>query len=247
MSLAFVSKSERNVEVKNLYVKIHNNDENIFLTESDVKTFLTANNQPLLTHKFRNISIPQLEKTLNSHSAIQNAEVSGDINGEIKISVTQRTPVCRIINKDGESYYIDSESKLMPLNDNYSARVIVVSGEINEPFARRYQYSVDQIQSNSTFREVSILDDILAVVTKINSDTILSALIHQIHVNESKELELFPAIGNHKILFGASSDVAVKFNKLKLFYTEGLNKADSWTKYSTINLKYKNLVVCTKK
>ena len=60
-------------------------------------------------------------------------------------------------------------------------------------------------------------------------------------------IELFPAIGNQKIVFGNAKDVAEKFNKLKLFYTEGLNKSDSWTKYSSINLKYKNLVVCTKK
>ena len=38
-----------------------------------------------------------------------------------------------------------------------------------------------------------------------------------------------------------------KFEKLKMFYTEGLNKTDGWNKYSTINIKYKNQVVCTKK
>ena len=66
-------------------------------------------------------------------------------------------------------------------------------------------------------------------------------------MNKDRELELFPAIGNHKIIFGNAENIAEKFNKLKLFYKEGLNKSDSWTKYSTINLKYKNLVVCTKK
>jgi cell division protein FtsQ len=54
-------------------------------------------------------------------------------------------------------------------------------------------------------------------------------------------------VGNHKIIFGKAENIAEKFNKLKLFYTEGLNKSDSWRKYSIINLKYKNLVVCTKK
>jgi len=246
-SLAFVSKSERNVKVKNLDISIRNNDENLFLTEVDVKSFLAEKDQPLLANKFKNISIPQLEKVLNSHPAIENAEVSGDINGEVKIAVTQRTPVCRIINLDGESYYLDSQSKLMPLNENYSARVIVASGNIAEPYARRYQYSVNQIKANKIFSEVSVLDDILDVVNHINSDTTLSSLIHQVYVNDERELELFPAIGNHKIILGKAEFIAEKFNKLKLFYTEGLNKSDSWTKYSTINLKYKNLVVCTKK
>ncbi|MBA3665242.1 MAG: hypothetical protein H0W61_13670 [Bacteroidetes bacterium] len=246
-SLAFVTKRESNILVKNLSISIHNNEENLFLTEKDIKEFLTERNENLISSAYKNISVPAVERALNSHPAIENAEVSVDLNGEVKINVKQRTPVCRIINLDGESYYIDSQSKLMPLNDNYSARVIVANGYITEPYARRYQYTVKQIGENKIFKEISVLDDVLAVVNHIQADTLLTALIHQVYVNEEKELELFPAIGNHKIIFGNTEQLAEKFNKLKLFYTQGLNKSDSWNKYSTINLKYKNLVVCTKK
>ena len=246
-SWAFVSKSERNIVAKTLNISIHNNDENLFLSEKDIKKFFIERKDSLLLNQYKNINIPQLEKSLNSHPAIENAEVAADINGEIKIDITQRTPVLRIINRDGESFYIDSQTKLMPLNDNYSARVIIASGNINEPFSRRYQYSIDQIKKSKAFSEVSMLDDIYEIANFINRDSVLTTLIHQIYVNEEKEIELFPAIGNQKIIFGSATDVAEKFNKLKLFYTEGLNKSDSWTKYSNINLKYKNLVVCTKK
>ena len=245
-SLSFVSKSERNVVATSLNINIFNNDENLFLNESDVKQFLKDRNDSLLSVVYKHIDIPGLEKALNSHPAIENAEVSEDINGEININITQRTPVLRIINKDGESYYIDSQSKLMPLNDNYSARVIVATGEIYEPYARRYQFSVSQISKNKLFSEVSVLDDLLDVTNYINSDPCLAGLIHQVNVTADKEFELYPAIGNHKIVFGDGKNIAEKFNKLKLFYTEGLNKSDAWTKYSIVNLKYKNLVVCTK-
>lgn len=246
-SLAFVGKSEKNIIASSLNISIHNNDENLFLSENDIKEFFKERNDALLSSKYENINIPELEKALNTHPAIENAEVSADMNGEIKVDILQRTPVLRIINKSGESYYIDSRSKLMPLNQNYSARVIIASGEIFEPYARRYEFSVEQIKKNKLFSEVSMLDDLLDVATYINADSCLSALIHQVYVNKDKELELFPAIGNHKIVFGDANNIAEKFNKLKLFYKEGLNKTDSWTKYSAINLKYKNLVVCTKK
>ncbi len=246
-SLSFVSKSENNIVANSLNITIHNNEENLFLSETDIENFFNDRKDSILSFQYKNINIPDLERALNSHPAIENSEVSGDINGEIKINVTQRTPVLRIFNKDGESYYIDSQTKLMPLNDNYSARVIIASGEIFEPFARRYQYSINQIKKNKLFSEVSLLDDIYDVSKYINQDSVLIQLIHQINVNSDKELELFPAIGNHKIIFGNAQNIAEKFNKLKLFYIEGLNKSDSWTKYSTINLKYKNLVVCTKK
>jgi cell division protein FtsQ len=71
--------------------------------------------------------------------------------------------------------------------------------------------------------------------------------VHQINVTNEKELELYLAVGNHKIIFGDANDIEEKFKKLKIFYTEGLNKTDGWNKYSVINVKYKNQVVCTKK
>jgi cell division protein FtsQ len=246
-SLRFVSKSERNIVAGSLNISIFNNEENLFLDEEDVKRFLGERNDSVLSVPYAHLDIPGLEKALNSHPAIENAEVSADMNGEVKIDIRQRTPVLRIINKDGESYYIDAQAKLMPLNENYSARVMVASGEIYEPYARRYQFSVDQIRKSEVFSEVSLLDDLLDVTQHIRNDSCLSNLIHQVYVNADKDLELFPAIGNHKIIFGDAKNIAEKFNKLKLFYTEGLNKSDGWTKYSAINLKYKNLVVCTKK
>ena len=38
-SLGFVSKTEREIIAKNLNIQIHNNDENLFLTENGVKEF----------------------------------------------------------------------------------------------------------------------------------------------------------------------------------------------------------------
>lgn len=246
-SLGFVSAKQGSTIVKSFDIAIRNADENAFLTEADVKKFFEDRNEMIISSQLKNISIPELEKALNAHPAVENAEVSENMNGEVKIEITQRKPVVRIINKNGESYYIDSQSKLMPLSDNYSARVIVASGEILEPYARRYQLPVSAIQQSKAFSEVSVLDDIYQVVSYINSDPELSALIHQIYVNSERELELFPAFGNHKIVFGDANNIAVKFNKLKLFYTQGLNKSDTWNRYTVINLKYNDQVVCTKR
>jgi cell division protein FtsQ len=246
-SLGFVSKNEKSTIATSLNINITGNDENPFLSEKDIIRFFSDRKDPILRQKYSGINIPSLERALNTHPAIENAEVSKNINGEIKVDIRQRTPVLRIINKNGESYYIDSQKRLMPLNENYSARVIVASGEIYEPYARRYQFSVEQIKKNKLFSEVSMLDDLLSVAEYINSDSCLTHLIHQINVNKDREIELYPAVGRHKIIFGSAENIPEKFSRLLLFYTEGLNKSDSWTKYSTINLKYKNLVVCTKK
>jgi cell division protein FtsQ len=246
-SLSFVSKNERNIVASDLQIIIHNNDENFFLDEAGVRSFFEEANVPLLTEKYQSIDLPEIEKSLNNHPAIENAEVSADLNGAVKVEITQRTPIVRVINKDGESYYIDSKSKLMPLNENYTARVLVATGEIFEPYSRRYQYPVDYIRKSKLYAEISLLDDILEMSNYINNDSCLSKLIHQLHINIDKEFELMPAFGNHKILFGDTKNMELKFNKLKIFYAKGLNSTDAWSKYASVNLKYKNLVVCTKK
>ncbi|MBK7666737.1 MAG: hypothetical protein IPJ32_04935 [Sphingobacteriaceae bacterium] len=246
-SLAFVNKKEREVKAENIDITVSTTGQNDFVDEDDVKEFFNERQDKLLNAEVKNIDINALEKALNSHPAIENADFSVDVNGDIKINVKQRTPLVRVLTMGGESYYIDTQSKLMPLSDKYTARVLIVNGEIHEPYSRRYMFSVNDIAKNEIFSEVSLLDDIYEMANYITKDTLLNSLIHQLSINKEKEFEMYPSIGNHKIIFGDATDIAEKFEKLKLFYREGLNKTDNWNKYSTVNLKYKNQVVCTKK
>lgn len=245
ISLAFVNKEQRAAKVNALNISITNDAENQFIDEEGVKTYFDERNDKILNQAFHKLDLHQLEKALNAHPAIENAEVNYNMNGELAVKVTQRCPVVRVITTSGESYYIDRLSKLMPLSDNYTARVLIASGAINETYAARYTLAINDIRNNKTFKEISVLDDVLEIATKINADTLLSQLIHQVYVSTEKELELFPAIGNHRIVIGSVENLDEKLNKLKVFYKQGLNKTNSWTKYSVINLKYRNLVVCT--
>ncbi len=246
-SLAFASKKEKTVVAENMSVSVTNTEDNSFIDEEDVKAFFKDRKDSILNTQLKNINVNDLEKALNSHPAIENADVAVDINGDVTVDVKQRTPLVRVVNAFGESYYIDDKSKLMPLNDNYTARVIIATGNITETYSQRYQFSANQIAKNELFSKVSMLDDIYAISNYIAKDSVLKSLIHQINVTNDQELELYPSIGNHKIIFGKAIEIDEKFNRLKEFYTEGLNKTDGWNKYSTINIKYKNQVVCTKK
>ena len=246
-SLAFATKKEKSVISENLSVSITNTNDNLFIDEEDVKSFFNERKDSILHAEIKNIDVTKLEKALNAHPAVENADISVDVNGDVNVAVKERTPIVRVFNLDGESYYIDSQSKLMPLNENYTARVLIASGNIYEPYAQRYTTSVNAIAKHLLYSKVSVLDDIYAITQYIIKDSVLTSLIQQINITKDKEIELFPLIGNHKIIFGDAQNIEEKFNKLKLFYTEGLNKTDGWNKYSIINIKYKNQVVCTKK
>jgi cell division protein FtsQ len=245
-SMAFATKKEKQVITENLLISVNNTELNSFIDEEDIKEFFKERKDSILNTEVEKVNVNKLEKVLNSHPAVENSEVAIDINGDITINVTQRTPLVRVINITGESYYIDTQAKVMPLNDNYTARVIVATGHFNEPFVNRNMISIDAIAKHKKISELSVLDDIYSISSHIAKDSVLSSLIHQINITKEKEIELYPSIGNQKIIFGDLIDVEEKLNKLKIFYKEGLNKTDSWNKYSIINIKYKNQVVCTK-
>ena len=74
----------------------------------------------------------------------------------------------------------------------------------------------------------------------------MKAQITAIVFDESNEIVLYPRVGGHKIILGEPEDFINKFRKLKIFYRQGLEKV-GWDRYSMINLKYHDQVVCTKK
>ena len=139
--------------------------------------------------------------------------------------VTQKEPLVRVQNKWGKSYYLDIEGKPFPLSRSYTQRLMVANGNIID--------SVD-----------------VAVVSKvakyIHQNEFWNAQIMQLHINENKEIELIPRVGNHIILLGSEEEMEAKFEKMMLFYQKGVQQT-GWNQYSIINLKYKNQLVCVKR
>lgn len=247
VSLAFVGKKDKKTISNNISINIINTEENNFIDETDIKNYLIESNNLSLNKAKENINVYQIEKILNAHPAIENSEVSTDVNGDVYIKVKQRTPIVRVYSLNGESFYIDNKAELMPLSNNYTARVLVANGYIADQFVDKYSFTIKDLDKYENLKSASMLDDIYEMADYISNDSILNSLIHQIYITKEKEIELFPSIGNHKIIFGEAIDLEEKFKKLKLFYKEGLNKTNSWNHYSTLNIKYKNQVVCTKK
>ncbi len=247
LTLGFVTAEEKEVKGRSLSIQVLNENENYFVDEDDIRSFLKDRNDTLLNQPMKEINVYELEQALNAHPAIAKAEVAVDVNGDVKINLRQRKPLVRLFNTQGDSYYIDTDQRLMPLSENYTAHVLVANGMIGEKYAQFYKYTIRDIEKDTLLKRLSILDDVYAIAAHVANDSLLSSLVQQIYVNKEREFELYPAVGGHKIVFGDGSDIAEKFEKLKVFYTEGLNSINNWNKYSIINLKYRDQVVCTKK
>jgi cell division protein FtsQ len=138
--------------------------------------------------------------------------------------IRQRDPQFRV-DQPGRDYYMDKLGKSIDWTPNYTPRVMMVSGIISYEYARKR---------------------LLPLVTYIQEDPFLNAQIDQIHVGGNGNLTMVPRIGDQLIYFGPPEDYQVKLRNLKALYKEGFNNG-GWTLYKSINLSYKNLVICLKK
>ena len=245
--MGFVNKQQDALLCNALNVSVNQDDDLYFLDKLDVIQLIKDRGDSIVGQPKATVNVSEIEKSLNSHADISNAEVYMSINGEVKVEVKQRKPVVRIINLDGDSYYIDDVGTFMPLSNKYTAKVLIASGILSEPFIKRYPYSISDIGKDSLLNKTSMLDEIYAMANYINADKFWRSQIQQIYINNDRDMEIVPIVGDQKIIFGDTTFMDEKFKKLLTFYRQGLNTTGWWDKYSIINLKFKNQIVCTKK
>jgi cell division protein FtsQ len=245
--LPLIGAKTYNVKCSKVIIDIPNVSDNFFIEKNDILTLLHDKGVKLTGENIGDINEDKLEKLLLMHPSIKNVNIYSTIQGVIKIHINQRTPVLRIINNKNESFYIDEQGKIMPLSTKYSANVLIASGNINLNFTKLLAKQKKLINNNDdTVKTDIILHNLNKMASFIYNNKFWKSQIEQIYVKKNGEYILIPRIGSQKIEFGNIKNYKIKFRNLKALYEQGLPKA-GWNKYKTINLKYENQVICTKK
>lgn len=246
-ALGFVNKKEELIHGKKILVNIDYSNGELFIDREDVLAFLKSRNDTLNGKLLKQVNINRIEKALLTHPAIDAADVSLTIDGNMLINISQREPVLRIYLPAGESFYLDKQGKFMPLSENYSSRVIIAGGNIMQSFSSLQNFNYENVKKNQVLADAYLIDDLFELTQSILSDSLMTALTDQIIVNEKNEFEIIPSIGDLKIVVGNTNNLKSKFQKLKIFFREGMTHVNGWNHYSSINLKYEGQVICTKK
>lgn len=247
VSMGFVNKEQDSLLCKSLDIKVNQDDDLYFLDKMDIAQLIYKRGDSIIGQPKSTVNVPAIKHALSSHPDIANALVFITIDGRLKVEVKQRKPLIRIFNVNGDSYYLDDEGKLMPLSEKYTAKVLVANGNIPENYATNYKQSIDDISKDKEKIKNTMLDELYAMAGYINADEFWKSQVQQIYINNDNDMEIVPMVGNQKIIFGDTAAMDEKFKKLLIFYQQGLNTTGWWEKYSTINLKFKNQIVCTKK
>ncbi|MBU0764281.1 MAG: hypothetical protein KJ607_05550 [Bacteroidetes bacterium] len=245
-ALSFISGEINGARCRSVEVRILDETGNRFVDKNEVLNIITDAGIRLMNQPFDSINLDRLEALITRHPQIRGTEVYGTPSGQLRIDIDQRSPAVRIVNMTGESYYIDTDGMPMKLSDKYTSHVLVANGRIEEPYSALAGKNMGEMEAVSPLAEKFVADDIFRLAMFIRADPFWNAQIDQVFINRKREIELIPMVGAHVIILGTTDEIEEKFENLEMLYRRGLSKV-GWTKYSTINLKYKNQVVCTKR
>lgn len=244
VTLGFVNRKQKTLKCRFVDVSIDDNNQHEFIDVSEVGALISKHGH-LEGKPIGSINTSLLEKIILSNPFVDKAEVYSSVDGELHVQVMQRDPVVRIINMHNEQFYIDTEGRFMPVSARYTPPVIVANGYIFNTYAELKINDSAPDSLTDTLSVPRVINQVYALARYVEADSFWSANTEQIYVNERQELELIPRVGNHRILIGDTTDLSGKFNRLLVFYREGLSKT-GWNNYSIINLKFHDQVVCTK-
>jgi len=193
-----------------------------FVKQETVNKLLIENKQDASSIQKVNLDLNTLEATLDAQEMIEKSDVFVTIDGVLKAVVKQKTPIARVFGSKG-SFYIDYKGNRMQLSTNFTARVPLVSGEINK---KNYE-------------------DLTGLFRLIYDDTFLKKNIIGIQIMPNGSLKMLNRNFDYQIDFGKLINVERKFKNYKAFFQKAVLDSSLY-KYKKIDLRFTEQVVCTK-
>jgi cell division protein FtsQ len=227
---------------RGIRISIADSSDYHFVTKRDIQNTINGTTGGILGKPVKEIAVDQIEAGMNEkYRELKVAEVYTTIDGTLHVYADQRNPIMRVMPGSGGDYYIDVEGVVVRRRNLYTPRLHIVGGNIIIN-----QAMLNGISILDTSIKNSILKDIYHLVRYINGDNFWSAQVDQIYVDRNDEIDIIPRVGNHIVHLGTSENFEGKLKNLGVFYDKVLPEV-GWNKYSTINLAFKDQIVCRRR
>ena len=221
---AFNKPDELGAACSEVKIDIQRDVTDGFLNADEVKKFLEYNKAYPLGKPLREIDTRHIEDILRQSPFVETAECYKTQGGNIRITLTQKTPIIRVKADNGDDYYIDNHGSMMS-NSRYPSNLIIATGHINKQYAKKVLTPIGNMLVNNNFWQNQI---------------------EQINVLADGSIEIAPRVGEHIIYLGSPTNIEKKLQRLEKFYRYGLSEA-GWNKYSYISVEFDNQIICKKK
>ena len=206
------------------------NSENKFLDRFQIESLITEKMDK--DSIIKNVNI--IEKNILANPFVKEIKLYQDLSNKLIVDLVQYQPIARLVYENKKDLYIDLHGNIFPISTKFSERVILI-------------HTADNI--NLDLKNINSTDYGKKIFTMINyiiNDIFLSKIISEIDINYNKNIIIYPQVSKQKIIFGYPEKIDVKFDKLMLFYKKIL-PAKGWNTYKSVNLKFKNQIICDKK
>lgn len=231
--IGFTEVSVSDILCDKVVISIHNANDNHFVSERDILESIEKENSNLVGRPFSELDLKSMERAVLLNKYIESCDIFKDIKGVLYIRTFLRRPMARIVQKNGPGAYITAKGEIIPLSENYSARVLIISGDY-----AKYLLSTD-------FEGFSKHNSFLEMINFINNDSFWSAQIAQLDINKWGNIIMLPQVTRQQIDFGSAEGYEQKFKKLTLFYKEILPR-QGWNAYTRVNVKFDNQIIAEK-
>lgn len=228
--VGFLAKERESATLcSGIEVTILDSLDNRFVSEQEVKRLLTEN----IGKNLSDINLQMIEDSLVTKSAIAYAEANTLSDGNLEVHIRQRKPVMRL-QSEGKGHFVDLSGYILPIDATHSLDLPFVTGTL--PFNLPASFRGFPEQGREW------ISDMVGLAQFISGSSWWSRDIEQIVCEPSGDLVLYTRTCGQKIIFGQPAAISEKFAKLKAYYTTIL--PNSQKNYSTVNLKFKDQIVC---
>jgi cell division protein FtsQ len=214
-------------------VKFNRFNGSRFVVEADVLNILGENSNPFKGKMVQSFELKKMEAELKINQWIENANIYIDNSNILQIIVKEKQPLARLFFTNGNSCYLDSNLKTIPLHSEFSARLPVFTG-------------IQNLKTNTSQKDSLVLNQIKDIAIFLKKNDFWMANIDQINFNAEGNIEMIPKIGDYVILFGNATNIEDKFNNLAEFYNQVLQKK-GWNVYKEINVGFENQIIAIRK
>lgn len=229
--IAFSSRKQDGIVCKDIVIDLENIQENHFLDEADVLKLVEGSGQKIIGTSLDYINLKSIETKLKYDKHILDAELFGDLKGNLIVSVELRRPIARIVRENAPDAYIAEDGVIMPVSEKYSSRVVLISGAF-----------ANQLIESEDLTKLEEGKQLLDMIEFISEDKFWKAQVAQIDINSQGKIIILPQITGQRVEFGKAEGFENKFKKLMIFYKEILPQR-GWTHYERVNLEYDGQII----
>lgn len=214
-----VKNHHRIIKAKNIEFV---NEDTPFISHTMVNKLLIQNHLNAPNVIKDKVDLKMLEDAIEQHQMVKKADVFYTIDGVLKVKIEQKKPMARVVN-DSISFYIDEEGGFMPLSENFTARVPIISGEIQNKNKKQC----------------------IELLTFIHQHEFLSQHVIGVELTGLGEAVLKVRNYNYEVFLGKITDFESKLKNYQIFFQKAVQDG-TINQYRVINLEFTKQVVCSK-